>query len=227
MVLDPRAHRPFDPPRTQAWVDDGRLDTEWRWPRRPMSLSRRLTIGIPLAVLVVVVALVAAFGGFGPRTDRIERVPPGTELASGPLVYTFRQAVVTPPDKYGDKVWTVWVYGTVRTTGPDSETPGLSGSATTLLTAPGIDDLLDLSSYRIGTRLNSSYHSGVVTPELGAVPITLKFQAPLTWHPTGVVQVVVQTQVYRDVTLLHTGGEQGWVPINAGREVLVPAVVAT
>jgi len=191
-----------------------------------MSLSRRLTIGIPIAVIALVVVLVAVFGGFGARTDRVVRVPLGAEMTSGPLVYTFNQAVITAPGKYAyDKVWTVSVRGTVRNTGTDSETPGLSSFATVLVTAPGIDDLIDLYSYKIGTRLNTAYNSGVVTPGLPAVPVTLAFQVPLTWHPTSVVRVIVQTQIYTDVTFLKTG-EQGWSPIAAGTEAVVPAVVA-
>lgn len=225
-VLDPLAHpRRGRHAQTRVWTDPGRLDPDWRPPRRLGSLPRWVIIAIPLAVVLALVATVAALGGFEQRTDRITRLPSDAVITSGPFRLTFSTAVAAPRKNSDDEIiWAMSVAGTIQLLTEQSDRPDIAGSSFVLANLPSNAETVEIYRVVLGARVGQDFGSGQVSPGLAPVPVTWEFEFPTTTPVTEMLRLIVWEQRYSDNTVTKTG-ELSWNLADDGFELLVPVTI--
>ena len=189
---------PATEPETASGAEpDGASDGRRTW----------LMVGSLVVALVVVVGLTWVAGGFERRTDLRTAVAPGTELATGPYVFTFTAATVQKKKTFDDAlVWEVVVDGTGKTTGDAAITPSTLDWFFSLR-EPVSDSVVEPESQRFGAADRSD--GSFFTPGLAPIPYRLVFQLPAALQRPTDVQLAVWDLELRDRSLLKTG-ELSW-----------------
>lgn len=207
-------------------LDPERLSPRWPGPRRFRPLPGWFPWLSTVLALLLAVGAVTALGGWQKRSDQLVTMAPGATLDCHNLVLTLVSATAQRTGAKDEPSWEVLVHGTAIN--PNDETLSVvSGESGQFAAKAYPQDLISIPSVtRFGAESDPLSRTGV-PPGGIELPMTVKFEFPPEYSPSGVLAVLAVEMEHTANDVLNIGGgEKTWNSAGGrGYLVYVPVTV--